>query len=314
MNGTNHADEVWASDGVVSLTRFRASDVETMFLGDSDPEFRRRFDFPDDVVPSRAHSQAVLARWVEEWAQGTRFSFALRDAASGALLGGCELQSWAPGWANISYWTYPEFRRRGVATRALPLLRGIARDHFRIHQLELLADPDNVASRRVATRSGFMEVSERDGRVLYVAASAPGGSARTVIDKVLVYVLAARRLLVFTQPEAPGSGRQVPGGSLEPGETAVQAALREAEEETGLSGFTGIRYLGSRLFESRTWIDLLFHRHFFLLEHPGTAVERWQHWERTPSTGGAPILFDFQWVPLAEVTLDWEMDALLVAL
>jgi 8-oxo-dGTP pyrophosphatase MutT (NUDIX family) len=192
----------------------------------------------------------------------------------------------------------------------LALLLGIA-DKFGIHQFELLADPDNVASRRVATRSGFTEVSERDGRVLYVAARAPVGSPRKVVDKVLVYVVAKERLLVFKQPEAPGGGRQVPGGSFEPGETAQEAALREAEEETGLCGFTGVRYLGSRLFESRTWTDLLFHRHFFLLEHAGTDVERWQRWERTPSTGGAPILFDFEWVPLAEVALDWEMDAFL---
>lgn len=55
------------------------------------------------------------------------------------------------------------------------------------------------------------------------------------------------------------------GGSFEPGETAEQVALREAEEETDLRGVSGVRYLGSRLFESRTWTSLLFHRHFFLL-------------------------------------------------
>jgi RimJ/RimL family protein N-acetyltransferase len=170
------SDTVFASDGVISLTRFCGSDAETMFLGDGDPEFRRRFEFPDDFVPSRDHSLAVLGRWEEEWRHGSRYGFAVRDAERGTLLGGAELQPKTSGPANVTYWTYPEFRRRGIATRALALLRGVARDLFGVQQLELLTDPDNAPSRRVAARSGFTEVGERDGRVLHLAASAPLGS------------------------------------------------------------------------------------------------------------------------------------------
>lgn len=44
-----------------------------------------------------------------------------------------------------------------------------------------------------------------------------------------------RQLLVFTHrvPDAPDV--QVPGGTIEPDETPVEGALREAREETGLS-------------------------------------------------------------------------------
>lgn len=48
---------------------------------------------------------------------------------------------------------------------------------------------------------------------------------------------AGRQLLVFTHrvPDAPDV--QVPGGTIEPDETPIEGALREAHEETGLSRF-----------------------------------------------------------------------------
>ena len=40
------------SDGVVTLTFFASSDAAVLFEADGDAEHRRRFDFPDDFVPS----------------------------------------------------------------------------------------------------------------------------------------------------------------------------------------------------------------------------------------------------------------------
>src|SRR5215470_7513556 len=106
-------------DGVVVLADFAAADAAAMRDVDGDPEHRRRFDFPDDFVPSLEHSLEVVARWQREGASGKRFAFAVRDAASGDLLGGCELKPLTSEVANLSYWTYPAHRRRGVASEAV---------------------------------------------------------------------------------------------------------------------------------------------------------------------------------------------------
>jgi RimJ/RimL family protein N-acetyltransferase len=46
-------------------------------------------------------------------------------------------------------------RGRGVCTRALRLLSRHALDDLGLQRLQLVADPDNVASQRVAEKAGF---------------------------------------------------------------------------------------------------------------------------------------------------------------
>src|SRR5262245_28537172 len=156
------------SDGVVILTLFASTDAWVLYETDHDPEHRRRFEFPSDFVPSLRHSEDVLARWEQERQSGTRFPFAVRDTATGELLGGCELRPLGGGAASLSYWTHPAHRRRGVASRAVSLARALAVAEFGFRRLEVLTDLDNIASRRVAVRNGFQEAGEREGRLLHV--------------------------------------------------------------------------------------------------------------------------------------------------
>jgi RimJ/RimL family protein N-acetyltransferase len=129
---------------------------------------RRRFDCPDHFVPSLEHSRNVIARWERERAAGQRFPFAVREASIGTLTGGCELRPLGAKSANVSYWTYPAHRRRGIASRAVALLRELAFVEFEFNRLEIVADADNVGSRRVALYNGLIEVGMREGKVLYV--------------------------------------------------------------------------------------------------------------------------------------------------
>lgn len=56
-----------------------------------------------------------------------------------------------------------------------------------------------------------------------------------------------RHLLVFSHPESPSAGIQVPAGGIDPGEDPATAAIREAEEETGYTGFTVERFVSRQL-------------------------------------------------------------------
>lgn len=126
------------------------------------------------------------------------------------------------------------------------------------------------------------------------------------VIKVMAYVVWRDCLLVFEQPERPEQGVQVPGGSIEPGESLAAAVLREAHEETGLTGLTLVRPLGTTLYELKVDVGPPHLRHFFELGFAGQSAQCWQHRES--------VLRELRWEPLATLSLDWEMGAWLHAL
>jgi 8-oxo-dGTP pyrophosphatase MutT (NUDIX family) len=137
---------------------------------------------------------------------------------------------------------------------------------------------------------------------------------RKHVAKALTYITRQDRLLVFRQPDFPGAGIQIPGGSVEKGEGLEAAALREAQEETGLTELVLQSYLGSVEYELKVDVGPPHLRHFFHLAYAGPLAPAWQHVEQKPSTGGAPVRLELWWEPLSSVRLDWEMDHYLEAL
>ena len=66
----------------------------------------------------------------------------------------------ANGTAEIMYWLAPEGRGRGIATKAVQLLRDWAFHSLEIDQIILKTHLDNIASQRVAERAGFIKRQE----------------------------------------------------------------------------------------------------------------------------------------------------------
>jgi RimJ/RimL family protein N-acetyltransferase len=143
------------SDGVILLDAHTVEDAEAHLDGE-DEEMRLRFDAPR--AATLADIRAAMARWIEgRAAGGPMFAYALRQP-SGRLMGGCELRMLTPTSANVSYWVFPPFRRKGFAVRALTLLCEAAVHVDGLDRLEAHIAPDNLASRRLAERVGFIEV------------------------------------------------------------------------------------------------------------------------------------------------------------
>src|SRR5262249_27576391 len=125
----------------------------------------------EDFVPSLEHSRTVISHWEGDRLAGKRFALAVRDADTGELLGGGEVVPPSREGANLSYWTFPLHRSRRGSSRAVALACRVAFEHFHFGRLEVLTDPDNIGSRRVAIRNGFEEIGVRSGRILHVRES-----------------------------------------------------------------------------------------------------------------------------------------------
>jgi RimJ/RimL family protein N-acetyltransferase len=122
---------------------------------------------PDDARRFIAQADA----WRRE---GRELSLAIVDSGD-ILLGmiGLRLTDDPP---TIGYWIAPEARGRGIATAATIALAGWTFERFGSARLALHAEPGNLASVRVAEKSGFVRVpglirgaDERDLRVFELA-------------------------------------------------------------------------------------------------------------------------------------------------
>lgn len=122
---------------------------------------------------------------------------------------------------------------------------------------------------------------------------------KTIKDKVLCYIVRDGRLLVFrhTDYSYEEVGIQVPAGSIRPGETPEEAALREATEETGLKRFTIVRKLGETEYDISPYRFELQRRHVFHLDLAEDTPERW-HSQEDHDGQGEPTHFECFWIPL----------------
>lgn len=118
--------------------------------------------------------------------------------------------------------------------------------------------------------------------------------------KVLAYITQGKRLLVFMHPLSPEAGIQVPAGTVERDEVLDEAIIREAREETGLSGFKLERRLGDYKVDMTIYgKDEIHHRFVYHLICTEDTPETWRHGESNPSEGGGNYIpFDFYWVEL----------------
>ena len=122
---------------------------------------------------------------------------------------------------------------------------------------------------------------------------------KVVKDKVLCYVVRDGRLLVFrhTDYSYEEVGIQVPAGSIQPGETPEEAALREAGEETGLKDFTIVRKLGEFQYDISPYRLEIQNRHVFHLELAEDTPQRWASQEDHDGEQ-EPTHFECFWIPL----------------
>lgn len=137
-------------------------------LADGPLELRR---WSEDDAPAVLHAcrDAETARWLSDLPRPYEFAHALAfvrgeavpDEISfafvvdGDVAGSVGMRPLPHQVGRVGYWCAPEYRGNGWTTRALRLFSHHAFGTLGVERLELIVDPANTASQRVATKAGF---------------------------------------------------------------------------------------------------------------------------------------------------------------
>ena len=140
-----HTDEL-------QLRPWRLDDLDAVVAAVQDPEIPRWTRVPKPY--GRADGRAFLEATVEGWREGHSANFAIVDP-QGVLLGSIGVRFHEETAASTGYWIARDARGRGIATEALRLVSGWVLTELGVERLELVTEPANLASQRVAEKAGF---------------------------------------------------------------------------------------------------------------------------------------------------------------
>ena len=144
------------SDGIIALRAWAATDVPAVVAACQDSEIPRWTLVPRPYTPEDA--RLWLATHAAGLRSGRRAEFAIVAAGDHAdVLGSIALvrHPTIDDRAEVGYWIAAPARGRGVATRAVRLTAAWGFGGLGVRRIELLAEPGNVGSQRVAERAGF---------------------------------------------------------------------------------------------------------------------------------------------------------------
>lgn len=148
-------DRLPLHDDTIALRLFVDADAEAIALACRDLEIPRWTFMAEGLTVPQAREWIRRADDALRNAKGLRL--AIVDANDGRFLGqiGIGRLDWNEQVGEIFYWLAAEARGRGVAARAVRMLAAWAFDVLNLARIEIVVDPANDASQRVATAAGF---------------------------------------------------------------------------------------------------------------------------------------------------------------
>jgi RimJ/RimL family protein N-acetyltransferase len=142
------------TDGDIRLRPWERGDVPAVVAACQDPEIPRWTVVPHNYT--ERHARDFINGTASDIASGRELALAIVDP-SDRVMGALGLSSfdWPDLKGEIGYWMAAEWRRRGIGARATRMLAVWALTRLGLERVELLANPLNEPSLRLAERAGF---------------------------------------------------------------------------------------------------------------------------------------------------------------
>jgi RimJ/RimL family protein N-acetyltransferase len=136
-------------DGELVLRSWREEDAPAVYDACQDPELLHWIP----AIP-RPYTRDDARAFVTGEIDLGPHNFAVTENG-GRVVGAIGIRVNEQRTGHIGYWCVRAERGRGLTTRALRLVSRYGFEELKLERLELITDPDNVASQRVAEKVGF---------------------------------------------------------------------------------------------------------------------------------------------------------------
>lgn len=142
------------------ITDFTPDMAQAVHLGSLDEDTRRFL--PDEVFETEEIASAVIADLIECYA-GTEGPFVHPMLADSIYAGYVQLVPLDNGRWEIGYHTVKAMTGRGYATEAVRAFLPVMMERLSLSEVDGICDANNIASRHVLEKCGFVKVFEGDG-------------------------------------------------------------------------------------------------------------------------------------------------------
>ncbi|RXR16255.1 N-acetyltransferase [Flavobacterium amnicola] len=144
------------SDRLV-LRRLTSDDIQEVYALKSDPKIMEYI--PRPLVTNLDEAMAHITMINDKIDTGEGINWAITLKPSNKLLGiiGHYRIKWEHYRSEIGYMLLPEAYGKGIATEAVQLICDYGFNHMKMHSLEGIIDPKNLASAKVLEKSGFVK-------------------------------------------------------------------------------------------------------------------------------------------------------------
>jgi RimJ/RimL family protein N-acetyltransferase len=133
-------------DEAIKLRAFIEDDIPAIAAACRDPEIQRWTRVPSPYTEDDARAFVTATN---------EHALAIADRASGELLGAVGARIHDERVIDVGYWVKREARGRGLAARALKLISRWAFQELGAARVQLVTEPENRPSQRVAEKAGF---------------------------------------------------------------------------------------------------------------------------------------------------------------
>jgi ribosomal-protein-serine acetyltransferase len=147
---------IFFTDGVVTVRPYQPEDASEVHDAVTDSQNEAPKWLTDLKGLSLANVQEYIASQPQTWNDDKAYNLAILESSSNKYLGGCGLTqiNRRNRFCNLYYWIRTGETGHGYATRAVVLMARFAFESLGMQRMEIVIEPENLASLRVAEKAG----------------------------------------------------------------------------------------------------------------------------------------------------------------